>query len=93
MTQLTPDVQYQMLLFMAIVFTVLSMVLSEVDWKHITLQWFASFTWICSAFANMAMGESNTFLTLMLTYLYAAFGLIFSIAALFNASMKMKGGF
>ena len=93
MTQLTPDVQYQMLLFMAIVFTVLSMVLSEVDWKHIALQWFASFTWFCSAFGNMAMGESNTFLTLMLTYLYAAFGLIFSIVALYNASMKMKGGF
>ena len=82
-----------MLLLMAIVFTVMAVSLHEMDWKHIALQWFASITWLCSALGNMAMGEPNTFMTLMLTYLFLAFGLIFAVVALFNSSMKMKGGF
>ena len=90
MTSVTVVDQYIVLLAITLAFTFLALSFDEYDWKHIMLQWFASLTWIVSAFSNMQVGEVNGILTINLTYLFGGFGLIFSIVALYNSLLKMK---
>ena len=94
MTSVTVVDQYAVLLAITLAFTFLALSLDELDWKHILLQWFASVTWIISAFSNIQVGEVNGILTINLTILFAGFGLIFAIVALYNSltMMRTKGG-
>lgn len=82
--------QYIVIIYAALLFTVLAILETELNGKNVILQYFAGVLWLISGFAQFISGETTSILTYGVTYLFLGFAFIFIAAAMYNSFFIIK---
>ena len=77
--------QYLILMAIALLFTVLALVFDK-----ILLELLAGITWLISSIAHFAAGDQTSALTISLSWLFLAFGIIFITVAIYNSALLLN---
>jgi len=81
--------QYLILLGITLLFSVLALIEDESNPKNLIIEFLAAVTWFASAYAHFSVGDTTSYLTVPVTWLFVGFGLIFALSGVMDSLQLM----